>query len=199
MMYEKERQKICETVKLMFDRKLTNIAGGNVSMRVSDEHILMTPTLMSEEKHCVLKNEEVLVVDMNFNIIEGEGKLTRESNMHMGIYKLIPEVNAVIHSHPRESLVFSCLGIPMPSMTEATDKFGEIDTLPYAPACTQELADTVVSYFSTKKDEIKKHGLVALIRKHGIIIADKNIVKALDDLERVETNAYVNIMAQAYK
>lgn len=199
MMYEKERQKICETVKLMFDRKLTNIAGGNVSMRVSDEHILMTPTLMSEEKHCVLKNEEVLVVDMNFNIIEGEGKLTRESNMHMGIYKLIPEVNAVIHSHPRESLVFSCLGIPMPSMTEATDKFGEIVTLPYAPACTQELADTVVSYFSTKKDEIKKHGLVALIRKHGIIIADKNIVKALDDLERVETNAYVNIMAQAYK
>lgn len=199
MLYEKERLKICETVKLMFDRKLTNIAGGNVSIRASKEHILMTPTLMSEEKHCILDPNEVLVVDKNFNIVEGEGKITRESNMHMGIYETFPEVNAVIHSHPRESLVFACLGIPMPSMTEATDKFGEITTLEYAPATTQELADTVIAYFKTRKDEFKKHGLIALLRKHGIIVADKNIVKALDDLERVETNAYVNIRAQAYK
>jgi Ribulose-5-phosphate 4-epimerase and related epimerases and aldolases len=198
-MYEKERQQICVTVKLMFDRMLTNIAGGNVSMRVSDEHVIMTPTLMSEEKHCVLKPEEVLVVDMNLNLIEGEGKITRESNMHMGIYKECPDVNAVIHSHPRESLVFASLGIPMPLVTEATEKFGEIITLPYAPACTQELADTAVSYFKTRKDELKKHGVAALIRKHGIILADKNLVKALDDLERIETNAYVVLRSQALK
>lgn len=198
MMYEEERQQICDTVRLMFDRKLTNMAGGNVSVRVSDEHVLMTPAHMSDEKHCRLKPEEVLVVDMNMNILEGEGTKTRESNMHMGIYKDVPLANAVIHSHPREILVFACLGLPLPSMTEATDKFGEIVCLPYAPATTQQLADTTVGYLKTRKDELSKHGLVALLRRHGIIIADKNLLKALDDLERVETNAYVNICARGF-
>ena len=44
MMYKKEREELCEVVKLMFDRKLTNAAGGNVSVKINDEHIIMTPS-----------------------------------------------------------------------------------------------------------------------------------------------------------
>jgi L-fuculose-phosphate aldolase len=196
MKFEKERREICDIAKLMFERKLTNIAGGNISVKIDDNKYLMTPSLMSEEKYCKINPGDILVVNNDMEIIDGEGKITRESNMHMGVYKNLPLAGAIIHAHPQNVLAFACLGIPLPSLTEGTDKYGEMITLPYAKTCSQELADIAVSYLVTRNYELSSHSLVTLLRRHGVLIVDKNIKKALDALERVETNAYVNIHAK---
>lgn len=199
MMFRKEREELCEVVRIMFDRNLTNAAGGNASVRVNEDYVIMTPTLMSQQKFCRLKPEDILVLDYDMKKIEGEGNITREANMHLGILKELPLAQAVIHAHPKEAMVFACLGESMPLLYEATEKLGEIITLPFAPACSKELADTAVGYFKTRKDELKSHALVALIRKHGILVVDSNLKKAYDILERVETNAYVNLQAKQFK
>lgn len=193
MMYKKEREELCEVVKLMFDRKLTNAAGGNVSVKMNDEHIIMTPSLMAEEYFCRLNPEQILVTNLNGDIIEGEGKMTRESNMHLGVYKNLPDAGCVLHAHPKETMVYISLADELPSLTEATDKFGEVKVLPYAKACSEELANIAVAYFKSREEELKSHGLIALLRKHGIVIVDKTLKKAFNDLERTETNAYVNL------
>ena len=61
-----------------------------------------------------------------------------------------------------------------PSFTEATDKYGEVKTLPYAKACSKELADIVVDYFKSREDELKSLMVViTLLRKHGSVIVEK--------------------------
>ena len=192
-MYKKEREELCEVVKLMFDRKLTNAAGGNVSVKMNDEHIIMTPSLMAEEYFCRLNPEQILVTNLDRDIIEGEGNMTRESNMHLGIYRNLPDAGCVLHAHPKETMVYISLADELPSLTEATDKFGEVKVLPYAKACSEELANIAVEYFKTREEELKNHGLIALLRKHGVVIVDTNLKKAFNDLERIETNAYVNL------
>lgn len=199
MMFLSEREELCEVTRIMFDRNLTNAAGGNLSVRIDENYVLMTPTLMAQQKYCRLRPEEILVLDYDMNKIEGEGNITREGIMHLGILKELPLAKAVIHAHPKEAMVFACLGESMPLLYEATEKLGEIITLPYAPACSKELADIAIEYFKARKDELQSHGLVALLRKHGILVVDTNLKKAYDILERVETNAYVNLQAKLFE
>lgn len=196
MLYYHERQEICETIKLMFDRKLTNAAGGNISYRIDDKVILMTPTLMARDRHCHISPAEIVVMDYELNKIEGIGGVTTEANMHAGILKNLPLAQAVIHAHPQNAMVFACLGLSIPSITEATDLYGEITTLPHAKSGSQELADHCVKYFTPRKDELKKNGLAVLLRRHGIVTVDTTLKKAFGIVERVETCAYVNLQAR---
>ncbi|MEW9122976.1 MAG: class II aldolase/adducin family protein [Thermotaleaceae bacterium] len=199
MRFEKERKEMCQVARIMFDRNLTNAAGGNISLRIDDDYILMTPTLMSQEKFCRLEPEEILILDYEMNKIEGEGGITREANMHLGVLKALPLANAVIHAHPRDAMVFACLGLSIPLIYEATEKLGEIITLPYGKACSIELANIAVAYFEKRKDELSSHGLAALLRRHGILVIDRSLKKAYDILERIETNAYVSLQARFFE
>lgn len=189
MLYHKEREDLCKVVKTMFDRFETNAAGGNVSVRMNENHIIMTPTLMSQAKHCDLTPEEILVVDMQEQKLEGDGKITREINMHMACYRERKDIGCVLHAHPKESMVFATIGMDLPNLTEATQKLGRIPVLPFAPATSMELALIVKEYVANLKDEsIPK---TMLLNKHGILVLDKSLRRAYDMLERVEYNAYV--------
>ncbi|BCU81333.1 L-fuculose-phosphate aldolase [Polycladomyces abyssicola] len=196
MLYFEERKDLCEVARMMFDRLLTNAAGGNISVKMSDSRFIMTPSLMSQQKFCRLKPEEILVVDSNGNILEGDGQLTREFNMHMAAYDAMPDAGAVIHAHPKESMVFASLGLEMPHMCEATRKLGEIRTLEYAPATSKDLADRVYAYLRSRAGDIP---VATLLREHGILVIDKTLRKAYDMLERIEFNAYVNIQAKLFE
>lgn len=191
MLYEKERKQLCKYVKNMYDRKMTNTAGGNVSMRINEKHYIMTPTLMSQRYLCDLTPDQILVIDMEGNLVEGNGGITREINMHIACYEESPETNAVVHAHALVSMVFATLGLDMPNITEASQKLGKIRCLPFHPATTQELADEL-------RRTVKKEQRVPaayLLRKHGVLVMGKNIEVAYDLLERLEWNAYI---AQRY-
>jgi L-fuculose-phosphate aldolase len=189
--YIEKREEVCQLVKDMFDRMMTNAAGGNVSVRVENNKVLLTPAMMSEHNRCRLKPEDLLLVDMDMNILEGTRALTREANMHIGILKEFPYVNACIHAHAKNIMTFASFELAIPSVTEATAKFGNIECLPYYEATTIELAEATVEYFKTKKNELQKHACAVMLSKHGIIIAGKSLDEAYNALERIETNAYI--------
>ncbi len=157
MLYEAERREMCRIVKSMFDRWLTNAAGGNLSCKVSSNHYIMTASGLSSKYLWDIGPENILVVDDNLNVIEGEGRVTREINMHMEIYRNDDKVKAVIHAHPKELMVYACMGIDMPVVSEALEYLGEtIPCLPYRPATTQELAELVGKWTSEFSKEFKK-------------------------------------------
>lgn len=204
MLYEAERREMCRIVKSMFDRWLTNAAGGNLSCKVSSNHYIMTASGLSSKYLWDIGPENILVVDDNLNVIEGEGRVTREINMHMEIYRNDDKVKAVIHAHPKELMVYACMGIDMPVVSEALEYLGEtIPCLPYRPATTHELAELVGKWTSEFSKEFKEKELVmediyaygALLRRHGVIVASDNLHSANEMLERLETNAYVHIHA----
>lgn len=72
--YYEMRVEMSRVAKLMFDRRLTNAAGGNFSVRVDDNRILLSPSMMSEERHCEMKPEDFLLIDYDQNILEGTGR-----------------------------------------------------------------------------------------------------------------------------
>ncbi|EOH93853.1 class II aldolase/adducin family protein [Enterococcus pallens] len=189
MLYQAAREDLCRITKNIYQRYGTNAAGGNISVRMNDEHIIMTPTLMSQNHLCDLSPYQILVVDMKENIIEGEGKLTREINMHMACYRQHRKIGCVLHGHAKESMVFASQGMDMPNLTEATQKFGAIPCLDFAPACSPELAEIVTRHVASLGDEVLSK--VALLNKHGVLVLEESLHKANDMLERLEYNAYV--------
>lgn len=196
MLYKLERQKLCDWTLTMYDRWLTNAAGGNITVKINEKHWLMTPTLMAQEKLCRMVPENILVVDKELNIIEGDGQLTRETNMHMAIYETDPRVGAVIHAHPKELMPFAAMGIKMPIINENLKKIGEFPCLPFAPATTVLLADEVRKFVQEKVDNKVSLPYGALLQEHGIILAETTLERCYDVLERLEANAYTYIQTK---
>lgn len=198
MLYEKERKQLCKVVKSNYDRWLTNAAGGNFSIKVDEDRFVMSPTLAATTRLWDLDPEDILVVDKDLNVIEGNGKITREINMHMVFYEEDPKAKAVIHSHPKEMMVYAAMGIDLPLVCENVMKLGNaLPCLKYAPATTKELAERVRVYVKEKvaKEENSIYG--ALLAGHGTILCGSDIMVVNDMLERLETNAYTHLQMVA--
>jgi len=190
-----ERENICEIARLLWERKLTNALGGNISARASESTLLITPTKMSEEKHCNLTADDILQIDFKGQIIDGIGGLSRETDMHIALLKNFPKIGAVIHAHPQNAMVFAAAEKPIPSLTEATEDFGEVGLCKFAPTCTPELALSVFAYFAEKANDknsafAKMGTLAAIMPKHGVVVAAPTLNAAFAYLEMLETDAY---------
>ncbi len=196
MQYMAERKKLLEMTTDLWERRLTNAAGGNLAMRVDENRMLVTPSMMSEIKHCRFELEEPLLMDLDCNILEGTGASSRESRMHALILKNIPEVNGSIHAHPFYTMVFVAACKPVPQLTEATLKMGETGLVHQAKAYSMELAESAYEYFEPRREQLKKTGLCALLPYHGTIAVGKSIEQAFSVVERVEADAVCHLLGK---
>ena len=196
MQYMAERRKLLQMASDLWERRLTNAAGGNLAMRVDDNRILLSPSMMSEHKHCRIDIEEPLLIDYDCNILEGTGKMSREGRMHALILKNIPEVGGVIHAHPFYTMVFVAACKPIPQVTEATLKMGETGLIHQAKAYSEELAENVYQYFMPRREQLKKTGLCVLLPYHGTVAVGKSIEQAFSVVERVECDAVCNLLGK---
>ena len=196
MQYMAERKKLLEMTTDLWERRLTNAAGGNLAMRVDENRMLVTPSMMSEIKHCRFDLEEPLLMDLDCNVLEGTGAVSRESRMHALILKNIPEVNGSIHAHPFYTMVFVAACKPVPQLTEATLKMGETGLVHQAKAYSMELAESAYEYFEPRREQLKKTGICALLPYHGTIAVGKSIEQAFSVVERVEADAVCHLLGK---
>ena len=203
--FENERKDLAEVAREMLVRKNTNVAGGNISVRITadkdidygsihikagKDYLIMTPTMMSEAWYAKLQPTQILVVDLETGKqIDGVGRLTREINMHEEAYRANDKIRCVYHSHAEESMFWATAGLDMPNVTEVTEEVGPIRVLPYAPACSKELADTVYNGLKAVGDAAKEH--IFLLNSHGVLITSEDLHHATEILETVEWNAKI--------
>ncbi len=182
--------------RFLFDRHLTDAGGGNISLRVGDV-FCMSPTLAGQSKQWQLAPEDVLVVNESGAILQGDGGLTRESAVHFGLHQRFSDYgSAVIHAHSRNLLVFACANMTMPPVMEATRKFGVTPVIEYAPAHSPKLGERIVATMRGREAMIAKHAAGTLAPWHGLFLMGKNLQAALDAVERLDTNAYMILMAE---
>jgi L-fuculose-phosphate aldolase len=193
LMYEELREELCVTAKLIFDRRLTNAVGGNYAVRPADGHVLITPAFMSERKHSALEPKDILLIDYDKNIIDGEGELTREVDMHLLLLTRHEHIGATLHAHPFHCMPFVAAGKPIPSMTEATEDRGDAGCIPFARAYTPALAAAVAKYFEDRRELAERVPLGVVLPRHGVLVSGKDIYSALSMLELIETDAYCAI------
>src|SRR5258706_15068816 len=122
-MNDDPREHICDIARLAYERRLLDSAGGNISVR-QGERIYATPRYSGSKYQWRLRAEQINVLDIQGNLIEAKGELSREFQMHMGIYREFPDAGAVFHAHARNVLVFANLRMPIPPASEQTEKYG---------------------------------------------------------------------------
>lgn len=167
---------------------LTVETWGNISVRDPESgYIYLTPSGMAYE---TLVEDDIVVMDVDGNRIEGERKPTIEHAMHLGIMKNRPDVNAIVHTHPVYSQVFALLheDIP-PVIDEAAQTLGNVKVTEYALPGSPEMAQNAI-------EAIGKEGSACLLANHGAVAIGKDMDTAFKVCTVLEMTAQIYYMAR---
>lgn len=190
------RAKIAKFGAMLYDRRLTDAAGGNISAFV-DGMVCLSPRFSGSKRQWQLKPEDVLVLDLDMNILEGTGQISRESKAHFGLYKEFGHLGTgVVHAHARNLLVFAATSTPMPPVLEATRKFGVTPVIEYAPAHSGKLAERIIASVRGREERIKVQAVGTIAPWHGLFVIGKDLDAAFDAVERFDNNAYIIMMSR---
>ena len=190
------RERVATFGRMLFDRFLTDAAGGNVSVRVGDL-VCLSPRYSGQQRQWRLQTDDVLVVDLQGNKLAGAGDLSRESKVHLRLYNEFPDGGAVVHAHPRHVLVFCAARRPIPPVLEATMKFGSINVTEFAPAHSADLALHVADGLRGQDSRIRKQAAAVIAPWHGLFCIGKDIDSAFDAVERIDNNARIILESRA--
>ncbi len=190
------RKEMALVAKMMWERRLTNAAGGNFAVQVDEDKMLISPSMMSERNHCYLDPWDFMLVDFDLNILEGHGKLSRESLMHALILKNFDNIGATIHAHPFYCMPFVAQAKPIHNCTEATLNRGYVECIEYQKAYSDELSIEVYNYFEKRRDLAQVKPLGMIMPLHGVCVTGPNIYMAYSMLERIEGDAFCSLMKE---
>jgi L-fuculose-phosphate aldolase len=191
---ENIREQLAYIGRLMFERRMTDTAGGNISARQGNR-IFISPKYSGSKCHWQLDPEDFIEGEIGSNEVLNHPMFSREGKAHVAIYLNFPDVQGVIHAHPFHILPFCAAGKPIKPMLEQTQKFGVIQLVKAAPAHSSELAENIVAGLRGQEKAIQTQAAAILVPQHGIIVAGKDILAAVDALERIDWNAWC-ILAQ---
>ena len=193
--YPELREEMCVTAAQMWDRRLTNAAGGNFAVLAEEGRILVSPSLMSERRHCRIEPKDILLIDYDKNILEGEGALSRESDMHLYLLSKFENIGAVFHAHPFHAMAFVAAGKNIPNVTEATMGRGPVGCIPWTKAYTPELAEAVAKYYEERRELANRKPIGVILPLHGVVVSGPDIYGAYSMLERIECDAFCTLMS----
>ena len=184
----KTATKLVEIAKRLYDRNMNAALGGNVSIRLGDE-IAITPAGINKG---FMTKDDVVVVDMEGNKLRGNGTPSSEGKMHYEVYKLRPDVQAIIHAHPPFAVAFALAHHDLPDdiLPEATILLGHVPCLPYVTPSTIELAREVARGLADRN--------AAFMANHGAITVGADLEEAYNRMELLEQTcmsvAYASVL-----
>ncbi|QHA91192.1 class II aldolase/adducin family protein [Bacillus sp. N1-1] len=190
MLLKKELAYISHKV---YGRGLTQATGGNISVRVPGRDAILIKR--SGVGLGEVTSEDVLLLSMDGEVIEGFGTPSKEFRFHLGIYQTRPDVNAVVHCHPNYSIGYACFGreLPLPTVT-ARKILEHVPIAGAAPSGSLELAENVTRLFETYPT-IKS----CLMEEHGICTVGDSLEKAYNIATLVEDTAKQSFIIEQLK
>ncbi|MGE5618764.1 MAG: class II aldolase/adducin family protein [Sphingomonadaceae bacterium] len=185
------REKLAETAIRAYRRGLVAGTGGNVSARIPGKNeVLITPTGVSLELTTV---ENIVKTDLYATPADPDcpHKPSKETGFHCAIYRVRPEVNAIVHVHPPYATAFSHRFQDLPlSTVGASAGLRRVPCIEVALSGSAELRSYVEEAFSTDRS-IK----AIIMRAHGIIGTGADLVAAYDVADLVEATAKIAYLA----
>ncbi len=180
MMSEYEiKKQICDIGKRIYDRRMVAANDGNISVKISDNEFLCTPTRVSKG---FMTPEYICKIDGDGNILQANKgfKPSSEIKMHLRVYKHRPDVQAVVHAHPIYATSFAIAGIPLtqPIMPEAVIALGCVPIAEYGTPSTTEIPDAVEKYLPYYD--------AVLLENHGALTFSNSLLAAYHKMESVE-------------
>jgi L-fuculose-phosphate aldolase len=132
----------------------------------------------------------MVVTDMDGRKVAGHRDASTELKMHLAVYEMRPDINAVVHAHPPLSTGFAVAGVPLnkSSLAEIIFSLGSVPIAEYATPSTQELPDAVKKYITAHD------GL--LLANHGALTAGQDLMNAYFKMETMEHFAQITLVAR---
>lgn len=189
MEHQELREEVARVAKALIRTGLVTGTSGNVSARTPEGNVLVTPSGVDYE---VLGPEDVVLVDLDTNVLEGTLVPSTETPMHTGIYKARQDVDAVVHTHSRFATTLACLGWEIPPvhyMLTTLGPDGRIPLAPYTLYGTEELADHAANALGGSH-------YACLLRTHGTIAVGESAERAFSRTVVLEEMAEVYYRAR---
>ena len=185
--YKKERKEVAHFMRRLYKHGLTTTSGGNISLRISEEIILITPSATDKGR---MNWKEVAILNIFGENLTPDLKPSIETPMHLGIYKKKEDVLAVVHAHPVFSSLFTAIKSKINTNLTAEAKaiLGDPLLIRYAVMGSEALADVVAENI-IKSD-------ILLLENHGVLTTGSNLVQAFDKVEVLENAAKMTLMTE---
>ncbi len=181
------RQDIVDIGKLIYQKGWVAANDGNISVRLDPERVLCTPTGVSKG---MMHPDDMIVCDMKGNKILGRLERTSEIAMHLAVYELRPDINAVVHAHPPVATGFAAAGRELNAalLPEVVIALGCVPMAAYGLPGTPELIEPM-------KPLIPKYDAI-LLANHGAVCYGPDLYKAFFKMETVEHFARIALVAE---
>jgi len=186
------KKEIIRVMHELYRRGLVSALGGNVSARMpGSEEIWITASGVFKGE---LNEDDLIKIDLEGNVLEGFMRPSVEWPMHVKIYKVRPDVNAVVHAHNPVTTGLALAGIaPKPITVEAVVTLRKVPIVPFNFPGTDELAEAVGEY-------IQGGARALILQNHGVVAVGYNLVEAeaiVETLEEVSMTMMAALIAGA--
>jgi L-fuculose-phosphate aldolase len=181
------RADIVEVGRRMYARGYTASNDGNISVRIGDDRLLMTPKSVCKG---FMTPAMMCITDLSGRKIEGERDPSSEMLMHLEVYRQRPDAQAVVHAHPPIATGFAVAGIPLDRavLAEVITTLGSVPIAEYATPSTRELPEAVRKY-------VKAHDGM-LLANHGALTLGADLFSAYYKMETIEHFAKISLVAR---
>ena len=187
MLLNNERKKIVSFANKMLDAKLTHSTGGNLSIFNRKEQIIaITPSGID---YTVLKESDIIIIDIKGNIIEGTLRPSSETGFHLALYAKRDDINSVVHTHSVFATTYACLDREIKPVHYLIGFAGKkVSVAPYATYGTDELANNIISCIGDSN--------AVLLANHGLVSIGKDVLTAFNVAQEIEFVAQVSYQAE---
>ena len=186
--HDRVRAAVLAAAKKMYARGLVEGTAGNVSGRVTEDRVVVTPSSVGYD---TMTLDDLVLVDLAGQVIQGERSPTSEKSLHLECYRNYPEVQGVVHCHATYASMFAVAGRAIPA---GIDEFviyigGDVPCAEYRQSGTDGLAVEVASHLKDRS--------AALMANHGMVCVGNSVEDALHSALVVEHNAQIMWGAEA--
>jgi L-fuculose-phosphate aldolase len=182
------RDQLVAVMNRIYHNGMTTLSGGNLSIKDDNGDIWITPSGIDKGQ---LAARDMMCIRPD-GMVDGPHRPSSEVPFHRAIYRLRPDLQAIVHAHPPALVAFSIVR-EMPDtriIPQANRVCGPIGYAPYALPGSEQLGDNIAATFAEGYN-------IVILENHGIAAAGATLLEAFHRLETLDFCARTLIRARA--
>ena len=182
-MMEYEKEQVVRYGKKLIDRRLTTGSGGNISVYNREKNLVaISPSGLD---YYETTPEDIVILDIDGNIVEGKHRPSSEAGMHLAFYKNRADVSGIVHTHSKFATAIACMGWELPAVHYLIGMAG------HRVRCT--------GYATYGSDELAKKALETIGDSNAVLLANHGLIALGEDVDRAFSTAeHLEFVSEVY-
>ncbi len=182
-MMEYEKEQVVRYGKKLIDRRLTTGSGGNISVCNREKKLVaISPSGLD---YYETTPEDIVILDIDGNIVEGKHRPSSEAGMHLAFYKNRADVSGIVHTHSKFATAIACMGWELPAVHYLIGMAG------HRVKCT--------GYATYGSDELAKKALETIGDSNAVLLANHGLIALGEDVDRAFSTAeHLEFVSEVY-